>query len=95
MAEQKSDFHGGFVVSASVNPASLAAGAVANTAITIAGILSTDLVVAIPPVDLEAGLVPQGVNVSAADTLQVRLYNPTAGAVDGAAKTWQFLVFRR
>lgn len=82
------------VYTAAVDPASIAAGAVANTAVTVTGVTTSDRIVAIPPNDLEAGLVLQSAWVSAADTVQVRLQNASAGAVDGASKTWTFLVFR-
>ena len=43
---------------------------------------------------LEAGLVISQMDVSAADTLRIRLHNPTAGAVDGASLVHTVLVER-
>lgn len=77
-----------------INPAALAAGATAETAVALpAGTAAAgDLVFVQPPQALEAGLVPIGARISAADTLSVRLYNPTAAALDGAALTWTYLI---
>jgi len=43
--------------------------------------------------DLEAGLVPQAAYVPADGTLRIRLYNPTAAAIDGAARDWLFIAW--
>lgn len=77
-----------------VNPANLGAGAAAETQVALpAGTAAAgDLVFVQPPFDLEAGLVCLGARISAADTLQIRLYNPTAAAIDGAQKTWTYYV---
>lgn len=80
--------------SAAVDPASIALDAVANTAVAVTGVATTDRIIAIPPVDLEAGLVMQSAWVSAANTVTVRLQNTTGAAIDGASKTWTFLAFR-
>lgn len=87
---------GGYrIVSAAVDPASINGGAAGTGTATISeGGLQTSMnVVAIPPSDLEAGLVPMGAVVATGTTITVRLYNPTGGAVDGASKTWYFIVF--
>jgi hypothetical protein len=93
--EVRNDFGGVFLISVSVNPASLGAGTVANTTVAHADIRANDLVVPIPPPALEAGVVIQGCHSVQNGQFSLRLYNPTAGAVDPAAATWQFLVFRR
>lgn len=82
------------VYTAAVDPASIAADTAANTQVAVAGVTTADRILAIPPNDLESGLVLQAVWVSAADTIQVRLLNTTAGAIDGASKTWTFIVYR-
>lgn len=92
---QKDDFHGGFVVTAAVNLASLAAGGVFNHDLAVPGILATDIVDATPPDTVEAGVVVLSVTVPSANTIRIRWYNPTAGAVDPALATWTFRVFRR
>lgn len=78
----------------SVNPASIAAASTGDTTVTITGVASGDVVVMNPPDALEAGLAFGGCWVSAADSVKVRLVNPTAGAVDGAARNWTYAVFR-
>ena len=86
---------GVFVRTVSVDPASLAGGAAANTDVTVNGVAPGDIVLAIPPDTLEAGLVFIGSSVPAANTVRIRLYNPTAGAIDGAARTWTLLILDR
>jgi len=44
--------------------------------------------------DLEAGLVPVAAYVPAANTLRIRLYNPTAAAIDGVSRTWAWFAFK-
>lgn len=77
-----------------VNPANLAAGAAAQTAVALpSGSIGAngDLIFVQPPADLEAGLVPMGAVISGGN-IQVRLYNPTAAGIDGASKTWTYLI---
>lgn len=80
----------------SVNPASLATNVENQTQVALpAGTAKAgSLVFVMPPSDgtLEAGLVPLGARISADDTLQIKIRNVTAGTIDGAAKTWTFLV---
>ena len=83
------------VVTVNVNPASLAAAAVANTDVALpAGTAPAGSRVLgfEAPDTLEAALVPMSVSIPAADMARFRLYNPSAGAVDGAAKDWRILV---
>lgn len=80
-------------IDVAVDPASIAANASAETAVTILGLQVGDFVVANVPASLETGLAFSGCRVSAADTLQLRLTNATGSGVDGASRTWQFLVF--
>lgn len=78
-----------------IDPASLAAGASADTSVTITGVVAGDTVVLNPPAaGLTAGLHITGVWVSAADTVKVRIYNSTGGALDQASDTWNYLVIR-
>jgi hypothetical protein len=80
--------------SVAVDPASLAAGVSGNTDVTVPG-LTTDMVVfANPAGALDTGLAYQGCSVPAADTLRIRLANFTAGAVNGASLTWNYLAFK-
>lgn len=78
----------------SLNPASIAAGAVLETNVSgVTGADTTDLVF-LNPVNLDTGLVCVGARVTDADNIKVKLYNPTAGAVDGAAVTYQYLLVK-
>lgn len=79
----------------SLNPASIAGGAVGTVTATIQGLTTDMRVIAMPQDQLEAGLVPRGARVSAANTLLVELYNPTGGAIDGAAKNWVYLAWKK
>jgi len=71
-----------------VDPPSIAAGASANVDVTLTGLTTSHRVLAMCQSDLEAGLVPQAAYCPAANTLRLRLYNPTAAAIDGTARPW-------
>lgn len=77
-----------------VNPASISANACAETAVTITGAAVGDMVLLSPPASLEAGLCASGARVSAANTVQIRLCNVTGDAVDGAERTWQYILIK-
>ena len=83
---------GEFVVS--LNPASIAGGALGTVTATITGAKTSDKVLFIAPTALEAGLVPMSARISAADTVEMTLYNPTGSPVDGAARNWTFILLR-
>lgn len=95
--EKRTDYGGVYLVAdQTLDIADATAVASVNTNVTIAGLLTTDAVVAIPPVDIEAGLVVQTCQVSAANTAVLRITNPSAGAINAASNAgWDFLVFRR
>ena len=79
---------------ASITPtAALAAGAVASMAVTVTGVLATDMVIVEPPSALEATLAYQGVIVTA-NTITVLIANRSSGAVTGAARTWVYKILR-
>ena len=83
---------------ATVDLANHTAVASVNTTVTVpAGseLLSTDLIVAIPPATLGAGICVQGCAYASATTFTLRTTNPSAGAIDPASATWRFLVFRQ
>jgi len=77
-----------------VNPAVIAANTQAETAVTITGAATGDVVIMNPPASLEAGLVYSHARVSAADTVRVGLGNITGSPVDGASLTWTYLILR-
>ncbi len=76
------------IFTVTIDPPSIAAGGAVNVDVPVAGLAVAEKIVAIPPDTLEAGLVFITAGVPAAGTLRVRLYNPTAAAIDGAARTW-------
>lgn len=82
------------IVSVAVDPASIAAGAVANTDVALpAGTAPGGSRVFLEAPDtLEAGLVCLSASIPSVDVLRLRIYNPTAGAIDGASRTWRALV---
>jgi hypothetical protein len=75
-----------------VNPASLATVTAANETVTVAGLATTDQVAVQPPIAIDAGIHVLTADVSAADTLRIRLYNSTAGTIDVASGTWGYKV---
>jgi len=77
-----------------IDPPSIAAGAAANVDVSVPGLETTDYVLVVCTSDLEAGLVPIAAYVPAADTLRVRLYNPTAAAIDGVSRVWAWFAFK-
>jgi len=83
-----------FVVTATIDPASLATvtGAV-TAAITVTGAALGDRVELFPPADM------QGVHafgyVSAANAVKVSFFNPTGATVDLASGSWTIHVIRK
>lgn len=76
-----------------INPAEIGAGAILKQTFTLTGAAAGDLVVMIPPDAIEAGLVPLGTRVTAANTVTLYILNPTAAPINGADLTWGFLWF--
>lgn len=83
-----------FSATAAVDPASAGAVGSVDTDVTVNGVVVGDVVLAIPPASLTAGLAPQGATVPSANTVRLRLTNASAGAIDGASLTWTFVVIR-
>jgi len=78
----------------SVDPPSIAAGAKGTVDVTVTGAETGDSVIAIAPEALEAGLVPITALVPTANTVRIVLYNPTAAAIDGAARNWTIILVK-
>jgi hypothetical protein len=74
----------------SVDPASIAATTRLGIDVTITGLAVGDLLVMHPPVGLHDDLVLHGWRVKDDDTATIFLYNPTAGAIDDPAQTWEY-----
>lgn len=77
---------------ATLDFASIAAGAVGTLTTTVTGAATGDFALVSPPGNLTAGLVHSAF-VSAANTVTIRIINGTAGAIDPASATWGIAVF--
>jgi hypothetical protein len=91
-------FEGSYSFQATVDPGNHTAVASVDTTVTVpagAELLSSDLIVAIPPNDLEAGIVVQSCAYASATSLTLRTTNPSGGAINPASATWTFVVLRK
>jgi len=77
----------------SVDPPSIAAGASGDVDVTVSGLTTDYKVVVMCQSYLEPGLVPQAALVPSANTLRIRLYNPTAAAIDGGPRDWFYIAW--
>jgi len=87
------DLKGLKIGTVSVGPGSVGAGASVNVDVSVADLTTSHRVLAMCQEELEAGLVPQAAYVPLDGTLRIRIYNPTAAAVTGAARTWFYLAW--
>jgi hypothetical protein len=76
-----------------VDPPSIAANSKGSVAVTVTGAAVGDHFVCEPPGALEAGLIYVGCRVTGVDTLTIYLANITAGAIDGASRSWDWTWF--
>jgi len=74
----------------SIDPASINATTRGGTTFTLTGAATTDIIIVNPPSDLNDDLIFCGAAVTAADTVTVYLYNPTAGSINQAAATFSY-----
>ena len=78
-----------------VDPADLASVTAADKDITIAGAAVGDMVILHPPATaLTAGFLICQAWVSATDTVTVRFYNASGGAINIASGTWAYCLIR-
>jgi hypothetical protein len=87
----------GFSFTATVDPGNHTAVASVDTTVTVptdVTLQSTDKIVAIPPVTLEAGIAVQTCVYVSATTFTLRTTNASAGAINPASASWTFIVFR-
>ncbi len=77
-----------------VDPPSIAAATCAVVSTALTGVAVGDKVFVQTPADLEAGLVGTASTQDAADSLKIRICNITGAAVDGASRTWTYVVIR-
>jgi len=87
------DLRGVMIGTITVDPPSIGAGLSAYIDITVSGLKTEHKVVAMCQDALEPGLVPQAALVPAANTLRIRLYNPTGASIDGAPRPWFFIAW--
>ena len=83
-----------FYGTVSVDPPNINANTSTTFTVTITGVQSGDLVFLTPPSDIEEELIFQGADVTAANTVTIRMRNVTVAAVDGASLEWSYMVIR-
>jgi hypothetical protein len=75
---------------ASVDPASIAATTRSSVTFTLTGAATTDIIIVNPPADLNDDLIFAGASVTAADTVTIYLYNPTASGINESSRTFSY-----
>jgi len=75
----------------SLDPPSIGATTRGSVTFTLTGASTTDIIVMNPPSGLNDDLIFAGAAVTAANTVTVYLYNPTAGSINDTANTWSYL----
>jgi len=97
---KKWDITASFVITATFDAASVGANSLATQNVTVsttdstAPLMAGDRIIAIPPATLNSGLQVKSARYLSATQVAVTLDNNTAGALDAASGTWEFLVFR-
>ena len=66
-----------------------------DTTVTSALVKGGDVIVAVPPATLTAGIAVQGCHTVVDGSFKLRTTNASAGAIDPASATWTFVVLRR
>ena len=84
-----------FSFATTLDLANHAAVASVDTDVAHALVKAGDLVMAVPPAALEAGVVVQGCHTVVAGAFKLRTTNASAGAINPASASWAFLVLRR
>lgn len=84
---------GMYVLSTTINPASVAINTTAEQTFALPGVKLNDIIVVIKPT-LSAGLGIVNSRVSANDTIAIQFANVTAGAIDAPAELYEVLVVR-
>jgi len=75
-----------------INPANFTAGNGSQYSMVVAGAVVGDFVIVSPGVDLQ-GII-MSASVISANTVEIRLQNETAGAIDLASSTWKAKVIQ-
>jgi hypothetical protein len=84
---------GAYLVSITIDPASVAAATTAEQTFTLSGLKTSDVVFVRKPT-LTAGLGIAGARCSAADTLAITFINATASPIDAASEVYSVAIFR-
>jgi hypothetical protein len=84
-----------FAFSATLDLANHTAVASVDTDVTSTLVKGGDVVIAVPPATLEAGIGVQGTHTVANGSFKLRTTNASAGAINPASASWTFLVLRR
>ena len=74
----------------SIDPGSIASTSRGAITWTLTGAAAGDRVIMHPPADLNDDLIFVGSKVTGTNEVTVYLYNPTGGAIDDTAKTWEW-----
>jgi hypothetical protein len=74
----------------SVDPPSIAATTKGAVNVTIAGLAVGDEIEFYPPAAMNDDLLFVGCRIASANTATLLIYNPTAGALDDGALTWEY-----
>lgn len=83
------------VATQSIDLANITATTSLETAVTITGVLTTDVPIVCVPASLHNDLVVSGIRISAADTVQLRMTDiDNTNAVDDSARTYVFHFIR-
>lgn len=84
-----------FIFTVAFDMASVASATTAEQAVTVTGVASTDICIAVIPASgLNAGLAVTGGRVTAANQVTIRISNSTAGALDPASQNYTFVVIK-
>ena len=84
-----------FAFSATLDLANHTAVASVDTDVVSTLVRSGDVVIAVPPAALEAGIGVQGTHTVANGSFKLRTTNASAGAINPASASWTFVVLRR
>lgn len=77
-----------------LTPTGTAATTCAEQTFTVAGLETTDYLLAVVPPSQVAGVSPASYRISAKDTLAITFCNPTAATVTAAAGNYKIIAFR-
>lgn len=83
-----------FLLALTLDPASVATITAAEQTFTVNGLRVGDVVFSGGMQTAQAGLALAGARVSAANTLALTFVNPTAAAIDAAARVFNFMIAR-